>query len=208
MGRPPQITKQQVLQTAREEFAQRGFDGVTLEQIGSRLGVSAAAILRYAPSKDALFRNAMSTPELIGEWPFDFLTQLSGSEDPKLILRRLAKQLIPFLEARMGEGIALWLHAGRKSKEGIGISLPPGTQPFRERLFKDVGDYFSRAAKAGRMKIKDPQLSALAFLGSLHSYAFLHRVLGANPRIPLDRYLDSLLDVWTRGAISTRRRRR
>ena len=73
MGRPAQVTKEQVLRTAREAFAQRGFEGATLELIGRRLGISAAAVLRHAPSKDALFREAMTTIEPDMRLPVEFL---------------------------------------------------------------------------------------------------------------------------------------
>lgn len=208
MGRPPQITKEQVLQVSREAFSQRGFEGTTLQQIGNRLGVSAAAILRYAPSKDALFRAAMTAAESHVQLPVDFLVSLTGSEDPRLILRRLAKQMVPFLEARMGEGISLWMHASRQGEGTIGVSIPSSALSVRERLFGIVGDYFTRAVKAKRMRLEDPRIAAITFLGSLHAYAFMHRVLQATPPIPLDRYLDALLDVWTNGAIRPRRRRK
>ena len=40
MGRPPRITRDQVLSQARQAFAERGFHGTTLADIGARLGVS------------------------------------------------------------------------------------------------------------------------------------------------------------------------
>ena len=56
------------------------------------------------------------------------------------------------------------------------------------------------------MRVKDPQAAAMIFLGSLQSYAFLHRVLRAfDPPFPLERYVDTLLEVWTRGVIPSRR---
>jgi AcrR family transcriptional regulator len=206
MGRPPQVTKEQVLRTAREAFAERGFEGTTLALIGSRMGVSAAAILRYAPTKDALFRASMAATEPQMELPVDFLARLTGSENPRPVLRRLARQMVPFLEAKMGEGISLWMRAGRQGMGAIGVSIPSSALSVRERVFKTVGDYFARAVKAKKMRLKDPHIAAMTFLGSLHAYAFMHRVLKANPPIPFDRYLDSLMDVWTNGAIRAQRR--
>jgi hypothetical protein len=63
-------------------------------------------------------------------------------------------------------------------------------------------DYFRRAAKAGRMRLRDPRAAALAYVGSLHAYVFLHRVARVfDPPLPLDVYLGSLIDIWTTGAI-------
>ena len=48
MGRPPRISREQLLDTARRVFSTRGFDGATLADIGAELGVTPAAILRHA----------------------------------------------------------------------------------------------------------------------------------------------------------------
>jgi AcrR family transcriptional regulator len=50
MGRRPRVTRDEVFRAAREAFAERGYEGTTLTAIGSRLNVSAAALLRLAPS--------------------------------------------------------------------------------------------------------------------------------------------------------------
>jgi hypothetical protein len=50
--------------------------------------------------------------------------------------------------------------------------------------------------------VRDPRAAALAFLGSLNAYVFLHRVMRiADPPVPLRRYVDTLLEIWSRGAI-------
>ena len=99
------------------------------------------------------------------------------------------------------------MHAG--NQEGtIGIAVPTAAQSIRHRIFEAVGDYFVRAAKAKTMQLKDPRIAAVTFLGSLHAYAFMHTVLHLNPPIPLERYLDSLIQVWTYGGIRSRRKRK
>jgi AcrR family transcriptional regulator len=40
MGRRPKVTREEVLATARQVFAERGFEGTTLAAIASRLDVS------------------------------------------------------------------------------------------------------------------------------------------------------------------------
>ena len=71
-----------------------------------------------------------------------------------------------------------------------------------QRAVALVEDYFRRASHAGRMRVRDPRAAALAFVGSLHAYVFLHRVARVfDPPLPLDAYLGSLIDIWTAGAI-------
>jgi hypothetical protein len=65
-----------------------------------------------------------------------------------------------------------------------------------------VEDYFRRASAAGRMCVRNPRAAALAFLGSLHAYVFLQKVLQIfDSSITVDLYIQTLMDVWTGGAI-------
>jgi len=65
---------------------------------------------------------------------------------------------------------------------------------FAERGFEAT----TLAAIAARVEVS---AAALAYLGSLHSYVMLHRVVRiCEPPFPFDRYLKTLLEVWTRGA--------
>jgi AcrR family transcriptional regulator len=203
MGRRPRVSREEVLDAAREAFADRGYDGTTLAAIGTRVGLSPAALLRHAPSKEALFAEAMHPPEAGDEsLPMDFLRQVKGSADPVPVLRRLAEAFIPFFERRIGADLACYTH-----------SLPdlpadPRLTEVRRRGFALVASYMRRAARAGRLSVRDPEAAALAFMGSLASYVFMHRVARIiEPPLPLPRYLDDLMGIWTRGAVRAARRR-
>lgn len=198
------------MRAAREAFSERGFDGTTLAAIGARVGLSPAALLRHAPTKEDLFSAAMSArAEDLA--PIEFLAAAEGKDDPSQILRRLAFAVVPFLEAKLGENIARWLRA-RSSKAARTITLPfdPRQRPTPPaRALALLEEYFRRARAAGRLEVRDTRAAALAFLGSLHAYVFLHRVVRiSEPPVPLARYVDTLIAVWKRGAIRGGRRRR
>ena len=112
MGRRPKVTRDEVLTAARAAFAERGFDATTLSAIAARLGISAAALLRHAPTKEALFATAMTAggPGDIRP-PFDFLTELDGSEDPVPVLREIGLRFVPFIEQKLDEQVARWMRA-------------------------------------------------------------------------------------------------
>lgn len=211
MGRRAQVTRAQVLNAARQVFAERGYDGASLATIASRLGISAAAVLRHAPSKEALFAAAMAPQETQEPLPMEFLANLDGSEDPARVLRKLAEAFVPYIEAKLGENIARWMHA-KTAEEARTIRLPfdPRIRPSPpQRGLRLVEEYFRRAREAGRLQISDPRSAALAFLGSLHSYVFLHKVLFVlDPPVPLKRYVQTLLEIWTHGAIRQNKKRR
>ena len=46
--------RQQILSTAAELFARRGFHGVSVAELGAAVGISGPALYRHFPSKDAM----------------------------------------------------------------------------------------------------------------------------------------------------------
>jgi AcrR family transcriptional regulator len=208
MGRPARVTREQVLAEARRAFAQGGFHGTTLADIAARLKVSPAALLRHAPSKEALFALAIESEVHEEPLPTDFLASVSPSDPPARVLRRVALQFIPFIEQKMGENIARFLRA-RTDDEARTIRLPfdprqksspPG------RVVAALETYFRQAGRRGAVSLSQPRAGALAFLGSLQSYVFFHRVLRIEPPIPLETYLDTLIGIWEHGALRGRKK--
>jgi AcrR family transcriptional regulator len=210
MGRRARVTRDEVLKAAREAFAARGYDGTTLAAIASRLGVSPPALLRHAPSKAALFAVAMTEAPAAGRpFPMAFLAEADVAR-PRQVLRQLARTAIPFIEGQMAESIACWLYA-KNAEETPTLRLPwnprAENSPPR-RVYALLESYLRRAARAGTIRVRDPQAAALAFMGNLNAYAFFHRVIPLfDPPLPLDRYIDTLLDIWSRGALTAPRKR-
>lgn len=203
MGRPPRVTREQVLTEARKAFADRGFEGTTLAGIAERLGVSAAALLRHAPTKLALFDAAMDSERAGEPLPTDFLSRVSPSEDPARVLRRLAVRFVPFIELKMGENIARF-HRARTPEAARTIRLPFDPREKSSppaRAVRALEHYLRAARDTGRIALRHPRAGALAYLGSLQSYVFFHRVLRIEPPIPLRSYLDTVIGIWKSGAI-------
>jgi AcrR family transcriptional regulator len=203
MGRRPKVTREEVLGAARACFAMGGLTGTTLADIAARLGVSPAALLRHAATKEELFAVSM-TPEA-GQlrMPIDFLSEVDGTEDPAKVIRRIGEAFIPFLDERLGELVARWM-AAKTIDEARRFPLPfdPDVKPTPpQRALALIESYLRRAIKAGRLRVSDPRAAALLLLGSCHAYVMLHRVVKIEePPMPLDRYLDALIALWTKGA--------
>ena len=203
MGRRPRVTSEQVYSTARRLFGERGFHEVSLAEIGEHLGISAAAVLRHAATKEELMMRAMAPLYSDVRSPLEKLTT-ANPRHPRRVLREVAEEFVPFLEQRFNEQIAWWVHA-RTAKDArriagllrspFGATQKP-TPP--QRGLKMLTDYFSRTSEVGTWKFSDPQSAALLFLGSLHAYVTLHRLLKIlDPAMPLDRYLNTLFEIWT-----------
>jgi AcrR family transcriptional regulator len=187
------VSRDEVLGAARDAFSERGYEGTTLASISSRLGISPAAVLRHARSKEALFAACMDPTTMPGAGPLEFLGTADPRADPKRVLRRIAHAFVPFVERKLSEDIVQFLH----------LRLDPHFRASGPRkVLGAFAGYLERATKAGRLKVKDPEASALAFLGSLQSYAFIHVVLRVfDPPFPFERYLDNLVDIWASGIV-------
>src|SRR5262249_14077055 len=130
-------------------------------------------------------------------------SSVSPSEDPARVLRRLAHLLVPFIERKIGENIARFLRTGSE-EQGRTIRLPfdprqKGSPP--ARVVGALERYFRRARAAHRVSLSDPRAGALAFVGSLQSYIFFHRILRLEPPIDFEHYLDTVIGIWKRGAL-------
>lgn len=208
MARPARVSREAVLEAARAAFASRGYEGTTLADIGARVGLSAAALLRHERTKEALFRAAMAS----GRGDAAPLMELFADLDPRrpaASLRRLAERWVPFMESKLGESIVEWLRSNRGSgAPALRLPFDPRSGEAPPRRFLILLERFLlRAREAGTFRSEDARAAAVAFLGSLHAYVFLHRVVGLRPAIPLPRYIDTVISIWTRGALAPGRKR-
>ncbi|MDQ2979844.1 MAG: TetR/AcrR family transcriptional regulator [Acidobacteriota bacterium] len=207
MGRPAKIRREEVLTAAREAFDNGGFEGTTLADISGRLGVSPAALLRHAPTKQALFTAAMGTtpgPEML---PLAFLADVPGHADPATVLRQVAHAFVPFIQAKLRENLGRWVHFRRIAGVGrLPLPFDPGARPTPpQRNLKLLEDYLRRARRAGLVSVRNPRAAAFAFAASLHSFVMLQEVMQVlEDPMPLEEYLDALIDVWKRGAFGKR----
>ena len=203
MGRPPRITRESVIDTARRVFAAKGFDSTTLADIAGELGVTPSALLRHVDSKQALFGLAMKSgmlldpPKCILELPL-----VDPKTDPRTVLRRIAEEFVPFIQDVLATRIVVAMHASSRSTSVV-LPFDPETDNPPRRGIKIVADYFRRAAEAGVMRISDQHAAALLFMGSLQGYVLSHTVLKIAPPLPLNHYIDALLELWAGGAIVT-----
>jgi AcrR family transcriptional regulator len=201
MGRPPTIHRKQLLEAARALFARKGYEATTLAEIAAAVKVTPAAILRHAGSKEKLFVEAMASGML--ELP-PFFAELEAADvapDPRVALRRFAEQFVPFAEQRLAETISIHMHVGAKTPFAVPFDPKRKNSPPR-RGIPLIERYLKRAREAGTLAVPDTLAAAILFAGSLQSYAFFHQVLKVFDRpFPLDVYLDTMFEIWTRGAV-------
>jgi AcrR family transcriptional regulator len=203
-----------VLESARAVFGERGYDGATLQAIGARVELSASALLRHEPTKEALFEAAFAGDPGEIAVPIGFLAQVDAArEEPESVLRRVGESFVPFFEGVLGQTVALWLRSNALAAEApdrLPLLFDRERRPTPpQRALALLESYFRRAVRARRLRVRDPRAAAIGFLGTLQAYVFLHRLARAiEPPMPLDRYLDALVFDWLEGLKARPRKRR
>jgi len=211
MGRPAKVRRDEVLAAARAAFVERGYEGATLADIAGRVGVSAAALLRHAPTKQALFTAAMGATPGSEMLPLAFLSDVPGTADPEDVLRQVAYAFVPFIQAKLSENLAAWVHF-RTLRGGGRLPLPfdPEVRPTPpQRNLSLLEDWLRRARRAGRVSVTNPRAAAVAFAASLHSFVMLQQVVRAlEEPLDLDEYVETLLEIWRTGVIGRTRKKK
>ena len=89
-------TKDRILATAAELFAQRGFSSASLQDVADRLGITKAALYYHFDSKDEILVTVLR-PYL--EAADEFLDRHSADQDPHLLLAEYLDLLHEFRTA-------------------------------------------------------------------------------------------------------------
>ncbi len=85
-------TRSQLLVTARELFAERGFYGVSIANIATELGLTKQALLHHFPTKEKLYGEVLK--EISGELEELLAEIAASSEQPAQRLRRFYARLV------------------------------------------------------------------------------------------------------------------
>ncbi len=95
--REKESRRQQILQSAREIFLKKGFDGTTIEEIARHTELSKGAIYLYFPSKEEIYISLMEEGSGI---LFNMLKKAAEADLPAdSLLRRLGQAYYRFYKA-------------------------------------------------------------------------------------------------------------
>ncbi|SFT47583.1 TetR family transcriptional regulator [Mesorhizobium sp. YR577] len=99
---PGALTRDRILEAARELFAEHGVEAVSLRELTSRAGVNLAAIHYHFGSKDALLEELFSrSSQPIVKWRLELLSNVRRREDGRPILEDV---LEAFLRPALSSG--------------------------------------------------------------------------------------------------------
>lgn len=189
--------RQQIIDTARRLFAQRGFSGTTTQEIADAAGISNTLIFQHFGSKEKLFEAVIQASYGMQSIT-DVLDGQAPSEGDENICRSLAAHNFAFAHETEGREMMRLLTY---------ISLEKPTL-YHQHLLEEgaeaielIADYFSTRIAAGAFKDVNPVIAAYAFLGMIRNYMWNMHITGEEnePRYPDDEVIDTFVSIFLNG---------
>lgn len=171
MGRPKEVTDEEIIAAARRCFLERGA-GVSAVEIGRDLGVSHTTLFNRFGSKEELMIAALGPPEMV-----PWVAALDAGPDDRPIREQLVEhcKVMSAYFQRLQEGLAV-LHAAGILYENI-LRRLKGEAPAAQ-AYHALTAWLRRAQRKKRIGPCDVETLAATILGALHNWAFTARVCG------------------------------
>jgi len=178
VGREAHSTRETILLAATACFAEKGYDGTSLNDIAYEVGIRRPSLLHHFPSKEALYGEVFE--RLLSEWlsriEVVIAANLRGWEKVEVIL----DSAFVFL-ADNPDYVRLVRREEIDAGTHVGVDLPAVLRPY----FLSAADYLRREMSVGTFRLHDAEQLLLTGYGALLSYfsdaAFVGSLLGADP---------------------------
>jgi AcrR family transcriptional regulator len=196
-GRVPRaVREQQLLDIAERQFAERGYDSVSIEEIAQLAGVSRPMVYDYLGDKEAIYLGCLRRAR--GELEKLILAAAAGASTPRQTLERATAAYFEFVERRGQQWMVLFGGAGLSGPGALEaerlrfatvarirdliVSLEPGVDPGTAELFAHaISGSAEQVAKWWRA---NPELDRSEVLDRQAAYAWggLSQLFDGNAR--------------------------
>ncbi|WP_027409960.1 TetR/AcrR family transcriptional regulator [Anoxybacteroides tepidamans] len=184
--------KEKLMQAAIDLIAERGYYGVTTQEIAAAAGLSEKTLFRHFGSKQNLLESAFDYYHYAAEMHDLFQNNLSWDLYEDLLLISRTYHEIMFRNRKM-----------------VKISIMEGHNlpGFRERIHqhpqqlkKLLTDYFTEMEKQGKVIHTDYEQTAVSFM-LMHFGAFMNYIDATDTtvlNVSLDQMIQHSVELWTR----------
>lgn len=158
-------TRERIVHSAWELVRENGLEGLTLRRLGAAVGVTAPAVYRHFPDKEALFQRLVDEAN---EELSRYLLAALGAKNARTRLEATVERYLAFARERRAEYEVLFFARGRRD-----LDVPPRGQ--RSRNFQLMRDRVAEAMAAGFVAPGDPAAVSVSIWALLHGLVSLQR---------------------------------
>lgn len=183
--------KASILAVAKVLFADKGYHGVSVDEIAKRLGVSPAVLYQHFDSKEALYEAVLD--EISEKRESYVKAALAEPSDFKNILMRMTDVFVESV-SRDPDYLRMELMS---ALEGA-----PAATRFFENRWRSFADFIEYSIKElsdeGRVGDVDPRMASLLFQGMLREALYTKCILKESryKDIPLNNLIRQLLPIF------------
>jgi AcrR family transcriptional regulator len=172
-GRPPVISRERLLEIAREVFLELGIRATTAE-VAKRAGVAEGTIFLRFKTKADLFREAMQFDPDLAIAKVEQLPGQAGTGDLRATLLEFAEHFLRVGRVAVPVMMMTW-----SNPEHPGcLERAPERATRYQRVIGALRRFFELELQAGRLQVGEPEVLARMLMGSLHHFVMGEAIAG------------------------------
>jgi TetR/AcrR family transcriptional regulator len=179
--------RRQIIETAVELFAERGFVGTTTRRIADAAGITEAVIFQHFPDKDALYAAALEHKvgeSAVEEW-LASLELLRAQNDDAALLRDVYRRIIDHHE-RDPHHLRLLVYSALENHTlSRRMHLAQS-----HRIYQFLERFVIERQQAGRFRAGSPAVLVRALLAFPILHIFQRRLFGSWPTVSRDEAIE------------------